>query len=229
MLGSRPVPISMLSVIGVEFLDPKFLIEKGGPLLLFLIIFAESGLLIGFFLPGDSLIFTGGAVAGGALASLQHVHINVVVLCIGCFVAAVLGDQVGYMIGLKAGPKVFNRPDSKFFRHEHVDRATEFFDRYGPKAIVLARFVPVVRTFVPTIAGVSRMHYSTFLRYNALGGLIWGTGVTLLGYYFGKIQAVRDHFELAILGVIAISLLPIAFEVISHLRGKSKNAESSPS
>lgn len=211
-------------IAALDWLEPKNLLESGGYMLLFGVIFAESGLLVGFFLPGDSLLFTAGAVAAGAFASapgLRDLDFNVVVLAAGCFIAAVAGDQVGYLIGLKAGPRLFNRPDSRFFKREYVDKGEEFFHHYGSKAIILARFVPVVRTFVPTIAGASRMHYSTFVRFNVIGGLIWGAGVTLLGYGFGNIGFVKENFEVAILSVVTISLLPIAVEVLKHRRERA--------
>lgn len=208
-----------------DFLDPEYLIEHGGPALLFLIVFAESGLLIGFFLPGDSLLFTAGAIAGGAfIEKLPDVHLNLWVLCIGCFIAAVVGDQVGYLIGKTVGPKLFNRPDSRLFKQEYVEKSQHFFEKNGPKAIVLARFVPIVRTFVPTIAGVSSMPYATFVRYNIIGGLIWGVGVVLLGHQFGQIEWVQNNFEIAILAVVAISLLPMVAEVIAHRRAKKRAA-----
>ena len=137
--------------------------------------------------------------------------------------AAVIGDQVGYLIGAKAGRRLFNRPDSRLFKKEYVDKAEGFFARYGAKAIVLARFVPVVRTFVPTVAGVSRMNYPMFLRFNLIGGLIWGVGVTLLGYLFGNISYVKENFEIAILGVVVLSLAPILFEVLSHRRSAGQS------
>lgn len=202
-----------------EWLDPETLLSKGGLALLFLIIFAESGLLIGFFLPGDSLLFTAGAVAAGAFAkTLPDLDFNIWVLMIGCFLAAVLGDQTGYLIGKKAGPRLFNREDSKFFKKSHVEKGTEFFEKHGGRAIILARFVPIVRTFVPTIAGVSEMRYRDFFRYNVVGGLIWGVGVTLLGFVFGRIEVVQNNIEVALIGVVVISLLPIAFEVFKHRR-----------
>lgn len=200
-----------------EWLTPESLIENGGYPLLFLIIFAESGLLIGFFLPGDSLLFTAGAVAAGAFSgvkALKDVDLNIWILVAGCILAAVAGDQVGYLIGNKAGPRIFNREESRLFKKSHVEKGTEFFEKFGAKAIILARFVPVVRTFVPTIAGVSAMAYSKFFRFNIVGGLLWGGGVTALGYVFGKQQFVKDNFEIAIFAVVAISLLPIVFEVV---------------
>lgn len=199
-------------------LSPEHLIETFGLIGLFIIIFAESGLLIGFFLPGDSLLFTAGAVAAGVLTSQVDVQFNIWVLLIGCFVAAVAGDQVGYLFGRKVGPSLFSRPDSKIFKAEYVAKAQHFFDHYGPKAIVMARFVPIVRTFCPIVAGVGHMSYPTFVRYNVVGGALWGVGVTLLGYFFGQIDVVRNNIEIAILGVVAISLLPIVVEVIRHRR-----------
>ena len=189
-----------------EFLDPQELISKGGLFLIFAIVFAESGLLIGFFLPGDSLLFTAGMVAAGVFSDeMPNVDFNIWVLLLGVFVCAVAGDQVGYLFGRRVGPSIFNRPDSRLFKQDHIDKAQGFFDKHGPKAIVLARFVPVVRTFCPIVAGVGRMHYTTFVRYNVLGGFLWGVGVTLLGYFFGQIDWVerelrdrhpRDHRHL---------------------------------
>lgn len=208
-----------------SWLDPETLISNGGYALLFLIIFAESGLLIGFFLPGDSLLFTAGAVAAGAFASVEamkDVDLNIWVLIAGCIIAAILGDQVGYAIGRKAGPRVFSREESRLFKRSHVEKGTEFFMKYGGKAIILARFVPIVRTFVPTIAGVSDMPYSHFIRFNVIGGLLWGGGVTALGYVFGSQQFVKDNFEIAIFAVVAISLLPIVFEIVKHRRERAR-------
>jgi membrane-associated protein len=205
-----------------SWLDPETLLNRGGPALLFLVIFAESGLLIGFFLPGDSLLFTAGAVAAGAFdkpdSPLEGVHFNIWVLLIGCFLAAVAGDQVGYFIGRQAGPRLFNREDSRLFKRAYVDKGTEFFEKHGGRAIVLARFVPIVRTFVPTIAGVSDMRYRDFLRFNVVGGLIWAVGVTLLGFVFGRIHFVQNNIEIALIGVVAVSLLPIAIEFVRHRR-----------
>jgi len=207
-------------------LSPEHLIETFGLVGLFIIIFAESGLLIGFFLPGDSLLFTAGAVAAGVLTSEIDVQFNIWVLVIGCFVAAVAGDQVGYLFGRKVGPSLFNRPDSRLFKTEYVEKAQTFFDHYGPKAIVLARFVPIVRTFCPIVAGVGNMKYATFVRYNLIGGALWGVGVTLLGYFFGQIDVVKENIEIAILGVVGISLLPIVIEVIRHRRAAKSQVDA---
>jgi len=208
-----------------DWLDPETLLSKGGLVLLFAIVFAESGLLIGFFLPGDSLLFTAGAVAAGAFSEkLPDLHFNIWVLMIGCFLAAVAGDQTGYLIGRKAGPRLFNREDSRLFKREYVDKGTEFFEKHGGRAIILARFVPIVRTFVPTIAGVSDMRYADFVRYNVVGGFVWGVGVTLLGFLFGRIEVVQNNIEVALIGVVAISLLPIVFEFLKHRREKARTA-----
>jgi membrane-associated protein len=204
---------SLLAVGGL--LDPETLLVKGGYVLLFAIVFAESGLLIGFFLPGDSLLFAAGMAAAGVF---NEPHLNIWVVLVGVFVAAVAGDQVGYLFGRKAGPSIFKRPDSRLFKHENVEKAQAFFDRHGPRAIILARFVPIVRTFCPIVAGVGNMHYGTFVRFNVLGGLLWGVGVTMLGYWLGNVSVIEENLEIALLTLVAISLLPIAIEVIRHRR-----------
>lgn len=196
------------------FLDPEKLIDTFGLLGLFLIVFAESGLLIGFFLPGDSLLFTAGFLASGPSSVAPELHLSLLPLLIGTWVAAVAGDQVGYLFGQRVGPALFKRPDSRFFKQENVDKAQAFFDRYGPKAIVLARFVPIVRTFTPITAGVSRMEYRTFVTFNVIGGTIWAFGVTLLGYFLGQVEVIEANLELAILAVVAVSCAPIAIELM---------------
>lgn len=219
-LGAVPsAPVMHLLAAG-GLLDPQALIEKGGYLLLFAIIFAESGLLIGFFLPGDSLLFIAGMASAGTLGR-NDIQFNIWVVLVGVFIAAVAGDQVGYLFGRKVGPSIFRRPDSRLFKHENVEKAQAFFDRHGPKAIVLARFVPIVRTFCPIVAGVGRMHYGTFVRYNVVGGLLWGVGVTLLGYFLGNVSFIRENLEIAILCVVALSLVPIVIEVLRSRRERS--------
>lgn len=206
----------------LDFIDPQNLISKGGYAFVFLVVFAESGLLIGFFLPGDSLLFTAGMVASGALLEvLPKVHMNIWILLPGIFVAAVVGDQVGYLFGRKVGPSLFSREDSRIFKQSHVDKAQAFFDKHGPKAIVLARFVPIVRTFTPIVAGVAHMHYSTFVRFNVLGGLLWGVGITSLGYFLGSVPFVKNNYEIAILVIIFVSLMPIAIELIRSRRERA--------
>src|SRR5215471_6810640 len=164
----------MRSLVLASFLNPESLIEKGGLALLAAIIFAETGLLIGFFLPGDSLLFVGGFLAsdagGNRLPPLP-------VVALVAFIAAVVGDQVGFWFGRKFGPSIFTRPDSRLFKQQNVVRAHAFFDRHGPKTVVLARFVPVVRTFTPVVAGVGNMRYRTFVAYNIIGAFIWAVGL----------------------------------------------------
>ena len=197
--------------LGPEWMSPEALVSAG-LIVLLLVVFVESGLLVGFFLPGDSLLFT-----AGLLINTQDVlPLWLVLLTVP--LAAIAGDQVGYLIGRKAGPHIFNRPDSRFFQQEYVDKAYAYFERYGARTIVLARFVPIVRTFAPVVAGVSRMHYRTFVTYNVLGGVLWGAGVVLLGYFLGGITFVADNVEPIILGIVALSVLPIVLEVLRARR-----------
>ena len=206
MIDVAPAAPATLA-LGPEWLSPDALVGAG-LLVLLLVVFVESGLLVGFFLPGDSLLFT-----AGLLINTQDVlPLWLVLLTVP--LAAIAGDQVGYLIGRKAGPRIFNRPDSRFFQQEYVDKAYAYFERYGARTIVLARFVPIVRTFAPVVAGVSRMHYRTFVVYNVLGGVLWGAGVVLLGYFLGGIAFVADNVEPIILGIVAMSVLPIVVEVL---------------
>lgn len=213
-----PAPYNVLAAGG--FLDPETLIDTVGLLGIFLVVFAESGLLVGFFLPGDSLLFTAGFFASKPDSVPVALHLELLPLLVGCFVAAVVGDQVGYLLGRKVGPALFRRPDSRFFRVENVAKAQQFFDKHGAKTIVLARFVPIVRTFAPVVAGVSRMDYRVFVTYNVVGGLLWAIGVTTLGFFLGQVDIVEQNLEVAILAVVAVSLMPIAFEVIRSRRHK---------
>jgi membrane-associated protein len=194
-------------------MSPERLIETFGTIGLFVIIFAESGLLIGFFLPGDSLLFTAGLFASKG-------HLNLPVILVGCFVAAVAGDQVGYVFGNKVGPALFRRPDSRIFKQKYVHRAQEFFEAHGRKTIVLARFVPVVRTFAPILAGVGEMHYRTFVTFNVIGGLLWAVGVTLAGYLLSEaIGDDIDRYLLPIIGLIVLaSITPPVIEGLRHHR-----------
>ena len=199
----------------MDVLDPKKLLDAVGTLGLLAVIFAESGLLIGFFLPGDSLLFTAGVLsAAGHLVPLP-------VLLVGCFAAAFLGDQVGYAFGNRVGPALFRRPDSRVFRQEYVEKAQSYFDKYGPKTIVLARFVPIVRTFAPIVAGVGKMHYRTFVAYNAVGGAMWAVGVTTLGYVLGEAVDIDKYLLPAIALIILASLVPVALEIRKARRESS--------
>lgn len=198
-------------------LSPQDLIQSFGLAGIALIVFAESGLLIGFFLPGDSLLFTAGAIAAGVFSALS-VHLNLAVLLPAVAIAAVAGDQVGYLFGKRVGATLATRGDSRFFKQSHLTRAQSFFDRHGPKALVMARFVPVVRTFTPIVAGAGAMQYRRFVFYNVIGGLLWSVGITLLGYFFGQISFIRDNIELALIGIVAVSLIPVLVEVLRHRR-----------
>ena len=203
-------------------IDPQGLIQSIGLIGLFLVVFAESGIMIGFFLPGDSLLFTAGLLTAGLMIDekefvLAGGHIWLVAL--GCVIAAIAGDQVGYLFGRKVGPSLFKRPQSRLFKPEYIEKAEGFFARHGAKSIVLARFVPIVRTFAPIVAGASNMHYRTFVRFNVIGGIIWGAGLTLLGYWLGtSFPAIGENIELAILVIIFVSLLPVGIEFIRHRR-----------
>jgi membrane-associated protein len=204
------------------FLDPEKLIDTFGLLGIFAIVFAESGLLFGFFLPGDSLLFTAGFLASSPSSVDQALHLPLVPLLLGTWIAAVAGDQVGYLFGLRVGPALFRRPDSRFFKQENVEKAHAFFEKHGPKAIVLARFVPIVRTFTPITAGVSGMDYRTFVTFNVIGGTLWAFGVTLLGYFLGQVDVVEENLEIAILTVVAISCAPILFELLKARKERQR-------
>lgn len=199
-------------------LDPKTLIDQVGLLGIFAIVFAESGLLIGFFLPGDSLLFTAGFLATKPTSLPNLPHPNIVVLMVGCAFFAIAGDQVGYLFGRRVGPAVFDRPDSRFFKQRYVKKAQVFFDRHGAKTIVLARFVPVVRTFTPVLAGASKMDYRTFVTFNVIGGVIWGAGVTALGFFLGQVDFVAENLEITILTLVVISFLPVVIELVRARR-----------
>ncbi|WP_371578202.1 DedA family protein [Streptomyces sp. NBC_01314] len=208
--------------LGPSWLDPDYLLDSFGIWGLLLIVFAESGLLIGFFLPGDSLLFTAGMLIATDVLDFP-LWAAVVLIC----VSAILGDQVGYMFGKKVGPSLFKRPDSRLFKQENVTKAHEFFEKHGPKSLVLARFVPIVRTFTPIIAGVSGMRYRTFLIYNIVGGILWGAGVTLLGSWLGKIEFVRTNIEAMLILIVLISVLPIIFELLKARKAKKNQPQQS--
>lgn len=190
----------------MDLVHPDHLITTFGTIGIILVVFAESGLLFGFFLPGDSLLITAGVFAAKGDLSLP-------VILVGVFVAAVTGDQVGYAFGNKVGPALFRRPDSRLFKKKHLVKAQKYFDDHGPRTIVLARFIPIVRTFAPVLAGVSEMPYRTFVTYNVLGGLLWGVGVTLIGYAIGEVVDVDKYLLPIILVLVAASLAPVVLEV----------------
>jgi membrane-associated protein len=209
--------LSTLLALG-GFLDPKQLVERGGLILVAAIIFAESGLLIGFFLPGDSLLFLTGFFVSKPPGDYPHIDVPLPLVLLILFAAATAGDQVGYWFGARVGPALFNRPDSRLFKQANVMKAQTFFEKYGAKTIVLCRFVPVVRTFAPIVAGVGKMRYRTFVVFNVIGAAIWAIGVTTLGYYLGKRQFIRDHIELSLIAIVALSTVPIIFELVRHRR-----------
>lgn len=202
------------AVPAMNYLDPELLISTFGVLGILVLVFAESGLLVGFFLPGDSLLFTAGLLVS------QHtvIHLPLWQLCLLIAVAAVAGDQTGYATGRRLGPLLFRRPNSRLFNRDNLVRAQRFFERHGGHALILARFVPVVRTFTPIVAGASHMHYRTFIIYNVIGGIGWGTGVTALGYFLGQVPFVRDHIELLLIGIVAVSVAPLAAGWLRHRR-----------
>ncbi len=184
------------------------LIRNFGYPLLFAIVFAESGLFFGFFFPGDSLLFTAGLLAGQGL-------FNVYILAIGIMISAILGDQVGYWTGKKFGKKLFNKPGSLFFDPKHITQAEAFYQKHGKKTIVLARFVPAVRTFAPIVAGIGNMHYPTFAFYNITGGILWTLLFVGLGYILGNsIPEIGSYFTVIILAVVLLSIIPLAWEVL---------------
>jgi membrane-associated protein len=189
---------------------------------LFLIIFAETGFVVTPFLPGDSLLF-----AAGAFCAKPETGLNVHLMAVLLFVAAVIGDTVNYWLGAKIGPAVFKREDSPWLRKKHLERAHAFFEKYGGRAIILARFVPIVRTFVPFVAGAGSMTYSRFIAYNILGGFVWIYFFTYAGFWFGNRPFVQQNFKLVILAIIILSVLPIAWELfVAWRHAKAKPAAS---
>jgi membrane-associated protein len=178
-------------------------------LILFAIIFAETGLVVTPLLPGDSLIFAAGALAGGG-------YLNVLIVYLVLLAAAIIGDSVNYMIGRKLGEKAFANENSKIFKKAYLDRTKRFYEKYGGKTIILARFVPIVRTFAPFVAGVGEMSYKTFVSYNIAGAFLWVTIFTFLGYFFGTIAFVQKNFEFVIIAIIGISLLPMLYEYLRY-------------
>ena len=195
-----------------QLYDVEGLIRAGGLAALILIVFAETGLLIGFFLPGDSLLVTAGVFAAGGLLDIW--------LLLGTLsVAAVVGDQVGYYIGRRTGPLIFKREDSLFFKRAHLVRAQAFYEQHGGKTIILARFMPIIRTFAPLVAGVGQMHYPRFVAYNVIGGVAWVWGMSLLGYGLGNsIPDIDKHIHKVIVVVIFLSILPGIIEYWRHRR-----------
>ncbi|HEY2207431.1 MAG TPA: VTT domain-containing protein [Pseudonocardia sp.] len=205
--------------LGPRWLDPSYIISTLGPFVLVglcLIIFAECGLLVGFFLPGDSLLFTAGLfVATGDIGTPLWL------VCTLLVASALAGNACGYLIGRAAGPTIFDRPRSRLFKPEYVTKTHEFFERYGNRAVVLGRFVPVVRTFITVMAGVGKMDAKRYLTYSFIGGIAWAAGVTLLGYWLGGFAFAREHIELMLVGVVLLSVIPLAVEFVRDRRQRA--------
>lgn len=219
------MPLDLIA-LGPSWLDPEYLIGLFGAFAVLgvcIIVFVETGLLVGFFLPGDSLLFTTGLLVA---TDVIQTPIWLVAPAIG--IAAFIGDQVGYNIGRVSGPKVFARPNSRFFRQEYVDKTHAYFERYGGRTIVLARFVPIVRTFAPVVAGVAKMPYRTFVTYNIVGALLWGVGVTMLGYFLGQFEFIKANIEIVLIVIVVVSFIPIFIEFIRHRRNNKKRVPEAP-
>jgi membrane-associated protein len=211
-------------LLGINWLDPQYLLNTFGDYALWgaaAVIFAECGLLIGFFLPGDSLLFT-----VGLLVAQDKIHYPLWLCCLVLTVAALAGNAVGYGIGVRAGPRLFQREDSRLFKQSYVDKTHAFFDKYGNRAVLLARFVPIVRTFITAMAGVGTMRFRPFIVFSAIGAVVWATGVTLLGHVLGNVALIRDHIELMLLAIVAVSVVPIGVEFLRH-RAAEKVSELS--
>lgn len=202
-------------------LEAETIVRAAGYLGVFGVIFAESGILLGFFLPGDSLLFT-----AGFFAAQGWFGFSLLPLAVGCFIAAVSGDSVGYAFGNRVGPKIFRREESLLFSKQHVARAQEFYEKHGGKTIILARFVPVVRTFAPILAGVGSMPYRKFFIFNVVGGFIWAVGLTSLGYGLGNIPGMEHYVEYVVLGIVALSISPAIWHLVSA-RLKSRRRSKS--
>lgn len=224
MLAATASAAAQTTALGPSWLDPQQLVESFGAyafLTVLIVIFAECGLLVGFFLPGDSLLFmTGLFIASGAIKTPLWLA------CILVAAAAIAGNVVGYWIGWRAGPAVFDKPDSRLFKPQHVARTNAFFEKYGTRAIFLARFVPIVRTFITVMAGVGRMDRRAYFTVSTIGGLVWGAGVTLLGYALGDVDVIKDNIELALIGIVLLSVIPIGIEAVRARRENRREARS---
>lgn len=210
------VALTSTIALGPDWLNPEKLLSGLGPYMLFglcFIIFAECGLLVGFFLPGDSLLFTAGLFVASGLLDYP-----LWLVCLLVTVCAMVGNVVGYWIGWRAGPALFSKPESKIFKKEYVEKTHGFFDKYGARAIVMARFVPIVRTFITAMAGVGKMDPKKYFTYSLIGGIAWATGLTVLGYFLGQIEFVRKNLEMMLILIVLISVVPIIIEVIKARR-----------
>lgn len=190
---------------------------------LFLIIFAETGLLVGFFLPGDSLLVTAGLLAATTVTGTQdETYLNIYYLNLLLIPAAIIGDALGYYIGKKIGPKLYSRKSSRFFKQEHLLKTKAFYDKHGGKTIIIARFMPIIRTFAPTVAGVADMHYVKFAQFNIFGGIFWILSMTLLGYFLGNIPGIEKHIEKVIVIIVFLSISPAIYSWVKNKFFKKK-------
>jgi membrane-associated protein len=213
-----PPLLATLAVGLLSYLNPETLLESVGGVALWVsagIIFAECGLLIGFFLPGDSLLFVVGLFTGNGTIP-QPIWL----VCAVLFVAALAGNVVGYWVGYKAGPTLFRRPNSRLFKQEYVESTERFFARYGGMAIILARFVPIARTFITAMAGVGKMDFRRYLLFSTIGALLWAVGLTLLGYLFGNVPWIKDNLEVTIIVIVLASVVPVAIHRLLDRRNR---------
>jgi len=204
--------LAHVQLLGTSWLDPQYLLDRFGDYALWgaaAVIFAECGILLGFFLPGDSLLFT-----VGLLVSQDKISYPLWFCCLVLTVAAIAGNACGYLIGLKAGPAVFQKENSRIFKQKYVERTHAFFESYGNRAIVLARFVPIVRTFITVMAGIGSMGFRRFMTYSTIGAVLWASGVTVLGYYLGQVAFIRNHIEVMLLAIVLISAVPVGIEFL---------------
>ncbi|WP_138442598.1 VTT domain-containing protein [Sinomonas susongensis] len=226
LAAAVPAAVQPRASILPDWLNPDVFLRDSplGPwivLVVCVIIFAETGLLIGFFLPGDSMLFT-----AGLLVATGAIQFNIWLLALFVVIAAIIGNQVGFLIGAKIGPALFSRPDSRLFKQENVRKAHEFFERHGGQSLILARFVPIIRTFVPVIAGVARMERRKFFLYNVLGAIPWAAGVTLLGAWLGHYTWVGQNIDLIFLVIVLVSLIPIFVEFAKARAARRRGAVS---
>lgn len=226
MSATLTAALQLPMALGPSWLDPEHIVREFGFLAVLLVVFAECGLLA-FFLPGDSLLFTTGVMANED-SPIYLIEQPLWLLCVTISAAAVIGDQVGFMIGRKAGPALFSRPDSRFFKQEYLARAEDFFTRYGGRTIFLARFVPIVRTAAPLVAGASGWNYADFVRWNVLGGIVWGAGVTALGYSLGGVDVINENIEAILILIVGVSVLPMVLELWAARRRQRRAASGPP-
>ncbi|WP_350339487.1 VTT domain-containing protein [Pengzhenrongella frigida] len=214
---AAPLSSGLSSGLVPDWMHADSLIASFGPYALIgivIVVFIETGLLFPF-LPGDSLLFT-----AGLLVAQSELDFPLWLLCLLIFLAAFLGDQVAYFIGRTIGPKLFDRPDSRIFKQQYIDHTNAYFEKYGGRTIIIARFVPFVRTYAPVTAGVGKMSYRHFVSFNVVGALMWGVGVTVLGYFLGNVTIVKDNIELILVGIVGVSVVPVAIELLRARLGK---------